>query len=55
MIKETQNRFRGLRSWYDAQTDTHFVYVYEKATNKVKASLKITGNKIQILSGEFIQ
>lgn len=52
MAKE---RFRGLRSYYEPNTDTHFVYVYDKNTKSVKASLKITDNKIQVLSGRIIQ
>ena len=55
MTKTIQDRFRGLHSWYDPKTDTYFVYVYDKITKNVKASLKITGDKIQVISGKLQQ
>jgi hypothetical protein len=52
MPMPTKERFRGLRSWYDPKTDTHFIYVYDKLSKNVKVSLKVTGNKVQVLSGQ---
>jgi hypothetical protein len=51
----TQKRFRGLHSYYEPNIDTHFVYVYDKTTDKIKVSLKISGNKIQVISGEIVR
>jgi hypothetical protein len=52
MKKITQERFRGLHSWYDPKTDTYFIYIYDKTTHNIKVNLKITGNAVQIVMGQ---
>ena len=50
-----QDRFRGLHSWYNPQTDTHYVYILDKKSRNIKVSLKITDNRVQVVSGQVIK